>query len=135
MKETKSSPDPVELRKFAFTLGCLIALLFGVLFPYFLERSYPVWPWVVMAVMLLLGMFLARFLGPLYRVWMLLGEKLGWINTRILLAIIFYFVVTPIGIVMRLTGKDALCLRLSSDQESYRAQSYHFLMGNLERPF
>ena len=51
-----------------------------------------------------------RLLTPIYRAWMRLAEVLGWINTRILLTLIFYLVVTPIGVVMRLFGRSPLAL-------------------------
>ena len=43
-----------------------------------------------------------RALLPLYRPWMRLAEGLGWLNTRIILILVFFLVVTPIGLVMRL---------------------------------
>ena len=48
------------------------------------------------------------------------GHVLGWINTRIILGVIFYFIVTPIGIVRRWLGKDPMGRQLRPDLASYR---------------
>jgi saxitoxin biosynthesis operon SxtJ-like protein len=47
-------------------------------------------------------------LAPIYRAWMKFAEALGWVNTRVLLILIFYLVVTPIGLIMRLFGRSPL---------------------------
>ena len=47
-------------------------------------------------------------LAPLYRPWMRLAEALGWFNTRVLLILIYYLVVTPIGLIMRLFRRSPL---------------------------
>lgn len=57
-------------------------------------------------------------LKPVYRVWMTLAVILGYFMSRVLLSIIFYLVVTPIGLIMRLIGKDLLDLRMK-DRDSY----------------
>ena len=51
---------------------------------------------------------------------MKLGEILGWINTRIILGAIFFGVVTPMGLIRRMLGKDSMGRRRKSDAESYR---------------
>ena len=49
-----------------------------------------------------------RALTPLYQPWMRLAEALGWFNTRVLLILIYYLVVTPIGLVLRLFRRSPL---------------------------
>ena len=58
--------------------------------------------YAVGALFALLAAAAPRALVPLYKPWMRLAEALGWLNTRILLILIFYLVVTPIGLVLRL---------------------------------
>jgi Saxitoxin biosynthesis operon protein SxtJ len=80
-------------------------------------------PWVVMtlvsiaAVLSLLSAVAPALLRPVYRVWMRIGETLGWINTRIILTLVFFLVVTPTGIVMRL-------LRRSPMEPAHKGDSY-----------
>ena len=71
-------------------------------------------PWVVItlvsiaAVLSLLSAIAPSLLRPVYRGWMRLGEVLGWINTRIILTLVFFLVVTPIGLLMRLFGRSPM---------------------------
>ena len=71
-------------------------------------------PWVgitlvsIAAVLSLLSAVAPRALHPVYRGWMRVGEALGWINTRILLTLVFFLVVTPIGLLMRLFGRSPI---------------------------
>lgn len=71
-------------------------------------------PWVVLTliaiavVLLLSSAFAPSLLRPVYRRWMALGEALGWLNTRIILTLVFFLVVTPIGLLMRLFGRSPI---------------------------
>jgi len=62
----------------------------------------------VAAVLLLLAAVAPAALRPVYRGWMKLGAALGWINTRIILTVAFFLVVTPIGVIMRLAGRSPM---------------------------
>lgn len=78
-------------------------------------RGAPHWVWVTLlsiaAVLLLAAAIAPSLLKPVYRGWMRVGEVLGWINTRILLTLVFFLVVTPIGLVMRLFGRSPIAVR------------------------
>ena len=63
---------------------------------------------VVAVLFAILALMAPRSLAPINRAWMRFAEILGWINTRILLIVIFYLFVTPFGIVMRLLGRNPL---------------------------
>ena len=65
---------------------------------------------VIALLFAVLALVAPRSLGPINRGWMHLAEALGWINTRILLIVIFYLVVTPLGLVMRLFRRDPLAV-------------------------
>ncbi len=58
-------------------------------------------------------------LKPLQKVWMTLAILLGWVMTRVLLSVLFYLTFTPIGLIMRLTGKDLLDQKLEPQKRSY----------------
>jgi hypothetical protein len=108
-----------EFRKFGLTVGgifCAIGL-WPALF-----RGQPPRSWALIVGVLLLvpALTMPRVLAPVYRVWMLVGETLGWINTRILLGVVFYLVITPMGVMRRLLGKNAMRLLFEPDVESYR---------------
>ena len=94
---------------------------FGFLFTFVftLVAFWPLWPlhtpnlyWLAGAgLWLAAALLFPKMLTPLYKVWMAFGHVLGWINARIILALVFFVVVMPIGLVMRLFGKDFLRMR------------------------
>jgi hypothetical protein len=71
-------------------------------------------------MLLVLALAWPRSLTHVYRLWMTVGEVLGWINTRLILGVIFYLLFTPLGVCMRLRGKDPMRRTLSPEAESYR---------------
>lgn len=56
---------------------------------------------------------------PLYRIWVKFATALAWFNTRLLLALVFYLVITPIGLIMRLLGKDPLERKIDRSAPTY----------------
>jgi hypothetical protein len=66
------------------------------------------------------GLLVPNALRPLHRVWMLLGGILGWINSKIILSLIFYLIVTPVRCLMSLFGKDPMNRKLDPTRDSYR---------------
>jgi hypothetical protein len=108
-----------QLRSFGFTVGGIFALI--GLWPLIIRGEDPRWWAVVVAGCLLIpAAVFPQSLTWVYRGWMLLGHMLGWINTRIILGFIFYFVVTPIGVFRRWLGKDPMGRRFRPDLDSYR---------------
>ena len=106
-----------SLRKFGISVGIVLGLIGGYLFlakistfQYFLY---------VAGTLLLSGLTLPVILKPLYIVWMTFAVIMGWIMTRIILIILYYVVVTPIGLFMKLTGKKMLNMVLDKSQDSY----------------
>ncbi len=67
----------------------------------------------------LLGLCFPRFLFLLYRGWMLITFPIGWVISHVAIAVVYYLVVTPIGLVMRLLGRDALGRTWDQSANSY----------------
>lgn len=128
-------PGRKELRDFAFIIGGMTAVFFGLLLPWIWDLVYPVWPWIVTAVATVWGLVHPSSLKPLYWLWMKLALILGWINTRIILSIVFYVVILPFGLVMRLFGKDPMHRTFSDKMQSYRVKSNQPNTDHLDRPF
>ena len=63
------------------------------------------------------------------------GNVMNWINTRIILGILFYGMFLPIGVVMRLFGKDPMHRKLDRELPSYRVTSDNDDKSNVERPY
>lgn len=115
LKELDLSND--SLRKFGWTM-CVCLIFLGLAL--FLKHN-PVSRmfWGGGVIFLILGQFLPGVLKPVYRLWMGLAFCLGWVNTRIILMLVYYLAVTPIGLMMRLLRKDILNLRLEKGARTY----------------
>lgn len=134
MSAPASSPTPAELRKFGLIMAAMVAGLFGLLLPWLFGRPWPTWPWIVTVLFAVPAGLAPPVLAPVHRAWMVVGAVLGWINTRILLAAVFYLVVLPVGFVMRLVGRDPM-RRAKSAEPSYRQPSTERAAEDMERPF
>ena len=71
---------------------------------------------IVALIFLILGLIDSKILNPLNRIWYKFGIYLGKIISPLIMGIIFFFVVTPIGLLMRLLGKDLLNLKYNNDK-------------------
>jgi len=106
-----------ELRQF----GIIIAIACGLLGGLLLWRGKPYYPYslIIAAAFLFLGLTLPAALKPLHKVWMTISILMGWLMTRIILIILFYGILTPIGLIGRLCGKDFLNIKLNKNTPSY----------------
>ena len=76
-------------------------------------------PFFISLIFLILGLINSNLLTPLNRLWHYLGIILGMIVSPIVMAAIFFLVVSPIGLIMRLLGKDLLKLKKNKNIKSY----------------
>lgn len=127
--------DRAGLRNFGITTGAMVALLFGLFFPWLLDLSYPRWPWILFAILAALGLIVPTALRPVYHGWMRFGLLMSRITTPLILGIVFFGVVLPMGIFMRFFKRDPMNRELDESADSYRVASRHATRENLERPF
>jgi len=106
-----------ELRKFGFVMAVAFSLLGALLW----WRGRSAAPYVLgLAVLFLVpALVRPRVLGPIERVWMAFANVLSTVMTTVILTLTFYLVITPMGVLMRLVGKDLLGLRLDGTGASY----------------
>ncbi|GIK33694.1 MAG: hypothetical protein BroJett010_02530 [Gammaproteobacteria bacterium] len=134
MHEEIKELDAGRLRQFGLTTGGILAALFGLVFPWLLARPVPRWPWVIAAVLVIWALAAPASLRPVYRGWMRLGLLLGKVTTPLIMGVVFFLVVTPMGIARRLLGKDTLA-RSFDAAASYRLPSHRGKAKDLENPF
>jgi len=127
--------DRKGLRDFGLVTGGIIAVLFGLFFPWLLESRIPVWPWIFAGILGAWGLAAPMSLQPVYRLWMKLGLLLSRITTPIILGIVFYLLIWPMGLVMRIFGRDPMARRLDGTAKTYRVTSHKAPKQNMERPF
>jgi len=127
--------DRKGLRNFGFTFGAIIAVLFGLLVPWLFDKAIPVTPWVILAAMVAWGLAAPMTLRPLYIGWMTFGLFMSRITTPIIMGIVFYIVVTPMGFLFRLFASDPLRRDWDAGAETYRNESEHLPPERLRKPF
>ncbi|HBD13202.1 MAG TPA: hypothetical protein DCZ13_13705 [Porticoccaceae bacterium] len=133
-----STPGESELKKFGIVTGALIILLIGGLIPWLWNLDIMAWQRVtapIGGVLILWALVWPRGLKLVYTPWMALAEKIGWFNTRLILFLIFYGVVLPIGLLMRLLGKDPLARKYDPRATSYRIENTPQDKDHMETPY
>ncbi len=116
-------PGAREFRSFGLLLGALIAAVFGV------------WPLLRSRHTALTALLRPTALRHLHRGWTRLGFVLGWINTRIILTVLFAVSIVPLGLLMRLFGRDRMARKFDPKLASYRVESKLRPEKSMERPF
>ncbi|HOW58876.1 MAG TPA: SxtJ family membrane protein [Candidatus Omnitrophota bacterium] len=106
-----------KLREFGFLVGGVLVAL-GILFWWRGRIFYPYF-FIPGIVLVMAGAFLPSALMPFQKIWMSAAVLLGWVMTRLILSVLFFLVVTPMSMILRLIGKDILDQKLEPSQESY----------------
>ena len=135
MQSAAIHTDRAELRNFGLVLGALFAAFFGLLPLIRHNHAVHIWPWCLAAVLWILALLRPSMLSYLYVVWTRLGWALGWLNTRVVLTIIYTLLIVPTGVVMRLWGRDRMGQRFDREAVSYRVVSRKRAAQDLEHPF
>ena len=106
-----------KLREFGLVVGGVLCAL-GILLwwrgrgtsPYFLTPGI---------LLVITGAVIPVILKPIQKAWMTLAILMGWVMARVLLSVLFFFAITPIGLILSLTGKDILDQKLEPQKQSY----------------
>ena len=93
----------------------IVFLLIGI-YPIINSEGIRVWSVILSLIFLVLGLLNSKVLIPLNKIWFKFGIILGKIISPIIMGIIFFFVVTPIGLIMRILGKDLLNLKYNNNK-------------------
>ncbi len=113
----KKQTEQQRLRKF----GLVMAVAFGLLGAFLLWRERPAGPYLlyVGAAFLLVGLVLPKALSPVEHAWMAFARLLQIVVTAVILTVTFYVMITPLGLIMRVIGKETLGKKGDPSVESY----------------
>ena len=95
----------------SFGIVFFIFFLFVALYPLFNNEDLKLWSLIISIIFLILGLLNSKVLTPLNRIWFKFGIILGKIVSPFVMGIIYFLIVTPIGLIMRLFRKDLLNLK------------------------
>jgi hypothetical protein len=138
MAHEQKDLTPAELRKFGLITGAIIILFIGGFLPWWWEKDILQWQKITLPF----GGFLIAWalVHPasmiyFYKPWMKLAEGLGFVNTRIILFIVFYGMFLPMGFIMRLFGKDPMNRKIETTLGSYRVARENPSRNQMEKPY
>ena len=106
-----------DIQKFGYTIATILFIVAGFLF-FEGKESYQ-YLIMISSVFFCFGLIIPIILKPLYIIWMAFAVILGWFMTRLILMILFYFILTPIGLLGKLFGKNFLENNFNSSANSY----------------
>ena len=100
------------------SFGILFSIVFAAIafWPLLNLGEIRVWSVIVSSIFLLLGLINSKLLYPLNLVWVKFGELIGKIVAPLVMALIFFIILTPIGLFLRLIGKDLLNIKLNNNK-------------------
>lgn len=112
------TPERKDVRNFAFVMSVAAAIVAGILWYNDSVQGMQI-AGAVAGVFLAAGLLFPMVLKPLFVVWMGIARVLAFVNTHLILALVFYSLFTVIGLVMRLLGRDPLDRKLSPTAKTY----------------
>ena len=110
----------------------LVGLCVGLFLIYFLYEIN--WLLYVIPSLLFLSLVWKWAAEKIAWVWLKFGEGLGWINSRILLSVIFFVVLTPMALIRKLFSKDEMKLK-RTDQSTFHERNHTFSAKDLKNPW
>ena len=116
MKESISNK---QLREFGFLIGFGFPIIIGWIIPAFGGHAFRTWTLWIGLPSFILGILKPSMLFYTYKAWIKLGLALGWINSRIILGLVYFIILIPIALIMKIFGYDPL-RKKKSNEISYR---------------
>ena len=122
-----------QLREFGLLIGFGFPIFIGWIIPAFVGHTFRIWTLWIAFPFLIIGILQPGLLFYPYKWWMALGLVLGWINSRIILGLVFFLVLQPIALIMKFKGYDPLKTK-KRNKMSYRENKSNYKV-NLTKPF
>ena len=97
----------------SFGIVFFIVFLIIAIYPFLNQGELRLWSLIISITFLILGLLNSKLLSPLNKIWFKFGIFLGKIVSPLVMGLIFFFVVTPIGILMKILNKDVLNLKFN----------------------
>ena len=117
----------------SFGIVFFVLFLLICLWPLLNDNSIRIWSLVIAIIFLILGLLNSKFLTPLNRSWIKLGELLGRVVSPLVMGLVYFVVLTPIGLFMRLVKKDLLRTKFSKTNSYWIKREKN--IGTMKRQF
>ena len=117
----------------SFGIIFFIVFLLISVWPIMDGQAFRVWSLVISLIFLILGILNSKILTPFNLAWIKLGEILGRFIAPVVMAVIYFLIVTPIGLFMRIIGKDLLNIKFSQNSSYWIKREKN--LGSMKRQF
>ena len=107
------------LKEFGLIVGFSFPILIGLILPAISGHTFRIWTLFIGLPLIFLAILIPSSLLYFYKAWMKIGYILGWLNSRLILGLVFIFVLQPIALIMKIIGHDPLRLK-RMNQKSYK---------------
>ena len=123
-----------DLKNFGVTIGFILLMIGAFLF--IREKDSCIYFFSIGSILITLGGITPVILKPIYKIWMTFAVIIGWIMTRVILSVLFFSIITVIGIFTRLIGKDFLNLKPKNNESYWNIRNKeHELNQDYEKQF
>ena len=116
---TKNNISKKILKEFGLLVGFGLPILIGLIIPAISGHAFRIWKLFIGLPLIFLAILMPNSLLYFYKAWMRLGNILGWLNSRLILGLVFIVVLQPIALIMKIIGHDPLRLK-RMNQKSYK---------------
>ena len=106
-----------EWKKFGIALGIILSIIATILF--IKEKSLYIYFYGAGIFFIVAALAVPIFVKPVFILFLYIAHVMGWVMTRVILSALFYLVITPIGLILKLFGKKFLDMKFSQEKESY----------------
>ena len=117
----------------SFGIVFFIVFLIISIYPLLNNENIRIWSLVISIIFLVLGLLNSKILNPLNLAWVKFGEILGRIIAPIVMGIVYFLIITPIGLFMRIIGKDLLGIKFSENKSYWIKREKS--IGSMKRQF
>ena len=117
-----------------FGLVFFIVFLIVSIWPLTYDEPVRIWSAIISSIFLILGLMNSKLLTPLNKLWFKFGMILGAIVSPVVMGVVFFLVVTPIGLIMKIMGKDLLNKKYDKKKRTYWIKR-DTLIGTMKRQF
>ena len=122
-----------QLREFGIVMGIFFPMFIGWILPFLNGHEFLNWTLFVGIILFMLAILKPSLLSKPYELWISLANLLAWFNSRIILGLVYFFVLIPISIIMKIFGYDPLRLKRNK-KNTYREDISNRII-DLERIF
>ncbi len=124
-----------DLRKFGLTLAGAFTVILGLVPPLLFDMSWHIWPFALTSGLALWAVVAPASLQLFFTLWMKLALAINAVTSRIILGLVFYVMITPMGLAMRWISGDPMKRKFDPEIKSYRVTPKAKRYKNMETPF